>query len=131
MPFSDRHPAARDAEILWETFFQNVHPMLKVFFAWEVHKLRSASVTPAVDKAISYQEHALIFAIYLITAVSLSEDECKSLLGRAKIELTAEFQWLCDHALAACNFMSASDIVTLQTLTVYLVSLLLALTFNI
>ena len=98
--------------------------MLKVFFAWEVEELKSSSISPTTNKSFSNQEHAFLFALYLISSLSLSEDECWNMLRRKKLDLLQEFQWLCEQALAAANFLASTDIIMLQALTIYLVRIL-------
>ena len=98
--------------------------MLKIFFAWEVEELRSSSTSPSSPKSISNQEYAFLFALYLISVLSLSKDDCWDLLRRDRSDLLQEFQWLCEQALAASNFLASTDLIILQALTIYIVSLL-------
>ena len=123
--FPTRHPDGRLANILWETFFQNVHPLVKIFFDWEVERFRSATLSPQASKNFSNSEHALLFNIYLLSILSLSGEFCQDLLGREKSELLIEYQWLSEQALGASNFLASSDLLTLQALVLYVVSLTL------
>lgn len=129
-----RHPPARDAASLWTTFFRNAHPFLKVFFEWDVQHLKEAALSHEGSKRFLSSEHALIFAIYFVAVHSLTDDEVRTSFGQTKMALLSQYQWLCEQALAASNFMGSLDIVTLQALTVYMVScpkaLFLSLTEN-
>lgn len=116
------HPTPQDAATLWDVFYQRVHIVVKISFDWEMERLRVATMSPDGPGDLVSQDHALIFAIYLITVSSLSEDECSSMLNRPKLALSADFQILCEQALAGSNFLCASDLKTLQASTLYMVS---------
>ena len=66
-------------------------------------------------------EYVFLFAVYLISVFSLSDEECRSGLHRAKSDLLAEFQMLCEEATVRNNLLCISDIVLLKALTLYVV----------
>ncbi|MCJ1435673.1 hypothetical protein MMC27_005048 [Xylographa pallens] len=117
-----RHPAPQTATTLWDIFCRRVHPVVKISFDWEIELIRATSIAPNGPDGLSFQEHAFIFAVYLISVTSLSEDECSRLLGRPKSTLFSEFQILCEQALAGSNFLGASDITTMQASTMYIIA---------
>ena len=95
---------------------------MKIFFEWEVEGLRRVATTPRGIETLSKREHAFIFALYLISLVSLQDDECESLLGQSRPQLLLYFESLSEQALTASNFMGATDILILQASTLYIVS---------
>lgn len=64
---------------------------------------------------------ALISAFYFVIIVSLSEDECRNLLGRPKSVLFSQQQFVVRRSLKTAEFLETSSIVTLQAFTIYLV----------
>lgn len=103
---------------------------MKVFFDWEVEGLRNASTTTNSNRVLANQEHGFLFALYLISVVSLQSDECESLLGQSKPKLLSDYEMLCEQALATSNFMGTSDIIVLQALALYVVSISLAISYE-
>ena len=115
--FQEKHPSPQNAAYLWSKFFHRVHPIVKILFEWEIADIRSKSIA---GTALSNQEYAFVFAVYMVTVQSLPEEKC-SILGRSKSESLAEYQYLCEQALVASHFLTAYDILTLRTLVIYLV----------
>lgn len=115
--FQEKHPSPQDAAFLWSKYFQRVHPTLKIFFEWEITDIRSNCIA---GTTLENQQYAFVFALYTLTVQSLPEAEC-SLLIRNKSTLLAEYQYLCEQALLASNFLTAYDIMTVRTLVLYLV----------
>ena len=106
--------------MLWSIFDQNVDFLIKISFESELKQLRAEAVTP--NPTFSDQEYAFVFALYLITVVSLSEEECQRQLDRPRSELISRYQFLCEQALARSDFLSASNIIILRALALYIVS---------
>src|ERR1700742_363153 len=69
-----QHPSAAQASILWRSFLKNVHPLIKIFFDWEVEIV--VEKTYRDSSSLSSGERALIFSIDFIAIYSLSEEEC-------------------------------------------------------
>ncbi|MCJ1379801.1 hypothetical protein MMC17_002904 [Xylographa soralifera] len=117
-----RHPTPQDATALWDIFYRRVHPVVKISFNWEIEPLRATAIAPNGPNRLAFPDHAFIFAVYLISVTSLSEDECSRLLGQPKSALFSDFQILCEQALAGSNFLGASDIATIQASTMYIIA---------
>lgn len=65
---------------------------------------------------------ALMFGIYSMAIVTLSEDECLKTFGEEKDDLLARFQSGSRQGLINAGYLKSSDVVTLQAFTLYLVS---------
>ncbi|MCJ1284842.1 hypothetical protein MMC26_004179 [Xylographa opegraphella] len=117
-----RHPVPQDATTLWNIFYQRVHPVMKISFTWEIERIRAIATAADGPAGLGFQEHAFIFAAYLISLVSLSEDECSTLLGRPKSTFCSELQLLCEQALAGSNFLGASEIIIMQASAMYMIA---------
>lgn len=115
------HPSAEIIRQLWQTFIENVNPLVKV-----VH---IPSLQTAMDKAISNIENtprgfeALMFAIYHIAIISLTDDECKDIMGETRTILLRCYLAATKAALSRARFMSTASIVVLQALAIHLISI--------
>ena len=62
-----------------------------------------------------------MFALCLLTIVSLSDEECKGNLQQPRISLLFEYQMLCEKALSRTNIFCMTDITVLKAFTMYMV----------
>jgi hypothetical protein len=115
-----RHPSAEQVTKLWKQYLSNIHPMTKLFFDWEKeHVLLKAADNP---QALTKAEQAFSFAVYFISILSLSEEECRHILGDSgKPPLLADFQSCVETALLAAGLITTSDLLVLQAFLLYLV----------
>ncbi|KAI0398287.1 fungal-specific transcription factor domain-containing protein [Xylariaceae sp. FL0594] len=117
----DLRPSAAQAFRLWQTFLERVNPLTKVIHVPSVQpKLVEATTDPA---SIPKNVEALLFSIYVLAVVSLSEKECQQQLGCPKDEAYQRFSTGCRIALMRIGIMKTYDIVVLQALVLYLFSL--------
>lgn len=116
------HPLAKDGISLWKQYLKNVHPLIMIFFDWEIeaiiHKASSDtnSLTPG--------EQSLVFAIYFIATLSLSEEQCIDLLHSNRVQLLETFQKAVEESLVIADFVITSDRFVLQAFMLYLVGIL-------
>ncbi|KAL8710246.1 MAG: hypothetical protein Q9220_005177 [cf. Caloplaca sp. 1 TL-2023] len=115
-----KHPTGQDSTTLWDIFIQRVHPLGKICFDREIAKFRAMSITRESLHKLTIQEHAFVFAVYLISVRSLSEDECMNLFQRSSTALFSDYQMLCEQALSRSGFFCATDITTIQASTLYI-----------
>jgi len=119
---------------LWTCYLRNVHPIMMIFFDWQVQKLidmsqkDSASLSPA--------HAALVSAIMFVAVHSLTAKDCSDMaLGDHKTAFEM-FLAQCEAHLRRADFSTTSELSTLQALMLYLVSYhsclddLLCLSFN-
>jgi hypothetical protein len=116
------HPLATDGILLWKQYLKNVHPLIMIFFDWEIEVVIQkasydlASLTPG--------EQALVFAIYFIATLSLSEEQCINLLHNNRPQLLETFQKAVEESLVIAEFVVTSDRFVLQAFMLYLVGVL-------
>ena len=114
------HPPASHIKQLWQAFVTNVDPLTKV-----VHV---PSVKPAIDKAASDTQHiprgfeALMFAIYSMAILSMTDLECRQKFNKSRRDLLARYVAGTKAALARANFMATISLVVLQALILHLFS---------
>lgn len=121
-PLSSLHPSHVQIFRLWQIYSDNVNPLLKVTHA---PTLQARILDAAVDVAgISHELEALMFSIYCAAIISLSEEECVSLLGGSKAERLRRYQDACHQALINCGFLRSRDRDCLTAFFLYLVRFL-------
>lgn len=100
---------------------ENVNPLTKL-----VHV---PSLQPAIEKAVANIGsipkgfEALMFSIYSIAILSLTDGECTERLGESKATLLPRYVGATRAALTRAGFMSSSSIVTLQALMLHILSI--------
>jgi Fungal specific transcription factor domain len=84
---------------------------------------------PAIEKALAKVElvprgfEALMFAIYSMAVLSLTDDECKDILGETRAILLLRYVAATKAALSRAKFMSSTSIVVLQALVLHIMSI--------
>lgn len=118
---STLHPEQIQIFRLWQIYLDNVNPLLKVTHAptLQARLIDAASDTTRIKPELA----ALMFSIYCVSLMSLSEDECPAMFGSSKEALLARYQSGCQQALVNCAFMRSVDRDCLTALFLYLVSL--------
>ncbi|KAI5456769.1 fungal-specific transcription factor domain-containing protein [Mariannaea sp. PMI_226] len=116
-----QHPSAVQSFQLWQVFTSNVHPLTKLLHGPSVQKdiLQSLS-EPSSNVGPT---EALIFSIYLVAVVSLTEEECQTLLNQSREMQLARFCHATEVALSRVDFLRSTDLKVLQAFTLYLLSL--------
>lgn len=114
---------------LWQTYLDNVNPLLKV--------THTPSLQPRIIQAmgnmadISPSLEALMFSIYCISILTIPAEECQALFGSPKGDLVMRYQFGAQQALANCGYLRTSDRICLTALYLYLVCLsVIPLTFT-
>jgi len=122
---SGLHPNPVTIFRLWQTFLDNVNPLVKLFHAPSVQQL----ILEAAENLVvaSKPVEALMFAIYTCAITSLSNEECENMVGESKSTLLARYQSTAQQSLIAAEFLRTSDLVVLQAFVLYLVRLSLEL----
>lgn len=105
---------------LWPVFLENVHPLIKVFFDWEI--------APVIQKAqdhastLSIEEEALVNGIRFIAALTLTQEQCLSRLSESRHELLLQCQKSTEYALENAEYSETTDKRVLQGFMLYIVS---------
>lgn len=117
---TDLHPSPVQIFRLWQTFIDNVNPLIKIFHAPSIQQkvLEASADLENVGKGME----ALMFAIYSTAIMSLNEEECMSMFGEERQVLLARYQNGSRQALARAGLLRSSDMTILQAFVLYLVS---------
>ncbi len=113
------HPEVVQIFRLWQTFLDNVNPLSKIVHAPTVQKqiLEATTNLDEIPKGLQ----ALMFAIYAMAVVSLSNAQCESIMGESKSTLLRKYQNGAQQALIKASFLNSSDMLSLQAYTLFLV----------
>ncbi|KAF7544306.1 hypothetical protein G7Z17_g10061 [Cylindrodendrum hubeiense] len=103
---------------LWQLFLDRVNPLMKVIHVPSVQPYVMDATTNMDSIPVNYQ--ALLFSVFTMAAVSLTEKECKQMLGCTRDEAIRRFTMGTKLALQKFNFLKNYDMVVLQSLLLYL-----------
>ena len=114
------HPPQMHIFQLWQTFIDNVNPLLQIVHASTLQKRILAAINHLAnaDPATT----ALMFGVYCISVMSLSDDECVSTYGSPKKDLLTQYQFGSQQALLQAKFLQTADRECLTAFYLYLVS---------
>jgi hypothetical protein len=116
------HPDSVQIFKLWQSYLENINPLVKVFHAPTVQQLilDSCGNLDGVSRSVE----ALLFAIYCISVESLSDGECIAMLGQSKSAALRLFRYGAQCALTNASLLRSSDLLVLQAFTLFIVCLL-------
>ncbi|RGP77585.1 transcriptional regulatory [Fusarium longipes] len=114
------HPDPAQLFRLWQIYLDNVNPLLKVTHTPTL-QARIVEATSNL-KEIPPTLEALMFSIYCMAVLSLSQEECRSMFKQSKEQLSTRYHFGCQQALLNCNFLRTGSRDCLTALFLYLVS---------
>ena len=122
LDFTPLHPPPAQIFKLWQVYLDNVDPLLKVTHTPTLQPriIDAIGRLSTVDSSLT----ALMFAIYCISVVSLTEEECWTIFAAAKNDLLGRFQFGCQQALLQSAFLRTEDLDCLAAMYLYMVSTL-------
>ncbi|KUI71428.1 hypothetical protein VM1G_06725 [Cytospora mali] len=106
---------------LWQIYLDRCNPLTKIIHVPTVqpYLLEATGNSPNLPKNVE----ALLFAIYTLAVVSMTKDECEEILGTQRDKALAKFSHGVRSCLMRLNFLKTHDLLTLQALVIYLISL--------
>lgn len=116
------HPNPAHVFRLWQTFLERVNPLTKVIHVPTVQPLVVEAATNQTN--LPKNVEALLFSIYTLAAVSMTDTECIGVLGLTKDDALARFSKGARVAFMRIGILHKYDMVVLQALVLYQVSLL-------
>ncbi|KAK2733505.1 fungal specific transcription factor domain-containing protein [Colletotrichum kahawae] len=106
---------------LWQVFLERVNPITKLI---HVPSLQPLVVEAAANHSnVANNAQALLFSIYLVATLTMTEAEVRQMLDSSKEDALKKFTAGVKAALTKVNFLKNHDMMTLQSLILYLVSL--------
>lgn len=104
---------------LWQIYLDRVDPLTKIIHVPTFQPLVVQATTG--PQGLSDQTTALLLAIFLMAAVSLSEAESEDVLGESKNGALNKFSSGVRQTLRRIGILRNNDLAVLQTLVLYLV----------
>ena len=104
---------------LWQIFLENFNPLVKLLHYRSAQQTISAAISDYTRLDASTE--AFVSSISLCAVTTLSHQECLDQVGEARSTLLARYSEATQQALANAQFLKSTDIVILQSLTLYLV----------
>jgi hypothetical protein len=120
LAFEDQHPDPALAFRLWQIFLDRVNPLTKIIHVPSVQPYVIDATTDPSSVPLNHQ--ALLFAIYLMAIIALSEVECNQLLGLSRDQALQKFTSATRSSLVRFDFLRNHDMATLQALVLFLVN---------
>jgi hypothetical protein len=119
---TDMHPTGMHILQLWQTYLNNVDPLLKLTHTPTLQK-RVIEACGRISSRVSIDKglEALLFNIYFISINSLTEAESMASFGVTKSSLQARYHVASQQALLNVNLMRTLDLTVMQAFMLYLV----------
>ena len=105
---------------LWQIYLTNIDPVMKISHTSIVQQIFLGQIG---RPNIPQNEQALIASIYLVSTVSLTDEQCHNSLQSSKTTLIQTFREATESCLSAAGFITTTDIIVLQALILYLAAL--------
>ena len=120
LDFTALHPPPAQIFKLWQVYLDNVDPLLKVTHTptLQPRLIDATGRLSNVDSTLT----ALMFGIYCISVVSLTEEESWTMFAASKNDLLGRFQFGCQQALLHSAFLRTEDLDCLTAMYLYMVS---------
>lgn len=113
------HPDPLHIFKLWQTFLENVNPLIKLLHAPTLQPqiLEAMSDLPKASKELE----ALMFSIYCISLASLQAGEVEKSFGESKKKLLSRYRRGAQMSFKNVSLLRTSSIMVLQAFMLYLV----------
>ncbi|KAE8145466.1 fungal-specific transcription factor domain-containing protein [Aspergillus avenaceus] len=114
------HPPSSQISLFWEIYLENVAPLIPVVHKPTVKQLfRNAAANPdLLDK----NSEALLLSMYYVSVVSLTSEQCLSLLGEDRDTLVSRYRFAVEQALSKANLLNTQSLMLLQAAVIFLIA---------
>lgn len=113
------HPTPTQAFILWETYKENVAPLVPIFHLPTTEKIYLES--PGNLNNISKTTETMLFSIYYSAATSMTSEQCRSLLGEERETVITRYRFAVEQSLARANILNSQSLIVLQAMVLFLI----------
>jgi hypothetical protein len=114
------HPPPSKVALLWDIYLENVAPLLPIVHKHTVKQIftNAAEHPEALDK----NSEALLLAMYYVSIVSLTPDQCISLLGEERDTAVSRYRFAVEQALSKANLLNTQSLMLLQAAVIFLIA---------
>lgn len=113
------HPPPPKVPVLWDIYLDNVAPLIPMFHKPTVRKLLTdAAQNPNfLDK----NSEALVLSVYYVTIVSMSPEQCFSILGDDRDTAVTRYRFAVEQALSKAGLLNTQSLMLLQAAVLFLI----------
>jgi hypothetical protein len=114
------HPPPSKIPVLWDIYLDNIAPLIPMFHKPTVRKLllTDAAQNPnLLDK----NSEALVLSIYYVTIVSMSPEQCFSVLGDDRDTAVTRYRFAVEQALSRAGLLNTQSLMLLQAAVLFLI----------
>ena len=122
---TDVHPDPVQLFKLWQIFLDNVNPVTKIIHAPTLQQRILAACGDL--SSVSKELEALMISIYCAAVTSLKDDDVQKEFGEPREKLLRRYRQGAQQALINAGVLKTSDMMVLQALILFIVSLLCTL----
>ncbi|KAH7120542.1 fungal-specific transcription factor domain-containing protein [Dactylonectria macrodidyma] len=117
----EMQPSPSQVFYLWQTYLDRVHPLTKILHApsLQPYILESTNGLATLSRSMT----TLLFSIYNVAVLSLTDDECFKTFGMSCKTVSQRFSAGFKMSLAGLDFLKQCDLTTFQSLILYLLSI--------
>ncbi|EMC99730.1 hypothetical protein BAUCODRAFT_119315 [Baudoinia panamericana UAMH 10762] len=123
MPGALNEPPPPMQQYLYETFIANVDPAFKVFHTPSLRAFFERGAPYLGHEATAPCNKALKTVAWFAAVNTMTDEQCRTQLGGARLDLLHKYRRTVDVALAQADLCNTTDLATLQAFAVYLVSI--------
>ncbi|RYP91996.1 hypothetical protein DL770_001851 [Monosporascus sp. CRB-9-2] len=121
LDLKELHPPPEHVFLLWQKFLDRVNPLTKVIHVPTLQPMVAEAATN-ID-SVPKNVEALLFSIYTMAAVSLTDEESMTFLGYPRKDAVERFSRGVRVTLTRIDILKHYDLVILQALVLYMTSL--------
>ncbi|GLA09616.1 hypothetical protein AnigIFM60653_011947 [Aspergillus niger] len=112
-------PNRSQQHILWQSYLQNVAPLVTVVHRPSLEQLLAQANKPEV--VIDEANKALLFAVYFSAVISMTSAQCLDKLGEQQEKAIRRYRFAVEQALTRADFMNSPNMTLLQSAVLYLI----------
>ncbi|KKK17177.1 hypothetical protein ARAM_002476 [Aspergillus rambellii] len=112
------HPHPTKIPMLWKIFTENVMPLIPIVYGPTAQQLftKAAQTPDALDK----NNETLVLSMYFAAIVSLSNEQCVSVLGEDRDSAVTRYRFAVEQALSKANLLNTQSLTLLQAAVLFL-----------
>lgn len=115
------HPNPIQIFKLWQMYLDGISPLIKIT---HTPTLQGRIIEAASNlKLVSTDLEALMFAIYCVTVMTLTDEDCHAIFSSTRDFVAQRFRTGCQQALWQCQFLRTESRDCLTAFSLYLVGL--------
>lgn len=123
MPGALNEPSPELSQRLCTIFCANVDDLFKVFHQPTLRNFMLHGAPYHGQEPNTPANKTVKAAVWFSAVNTMSEDECRTVLGQTRPDALQQYKRIADLALAQADLMNTTDLATLQAFTTYLVGL--------